>query len=353
MIHTSPARPHLPSALKLLLQAALFPIPEAAIAFGQWRKQIDFESLDLASYNLMPKLYQNLHAHFEKDDITQRIKGIYRRTWLENQLLFPLFEKIFCLFENNRIEFIVLSGAPLFRQFGGDSFVFPLKGFEISVSSEQFPSALEILQNNGWQTKQEISSGDLTENNFLFVDDESQAQFYLRRQPLNQFKVGYQTAERIEFAKTKIKILSANEQILHLCKDEFLGWKKHSGYWALMSFTILKSGTKINWKKLVAQAKARKLSFALFEMLDYTAENLAVEIPEIVLKELAKPQTALLQKWERILTAYRSLRETHLNNRTKTDSPPSVIGFVKFLRQHWQINSILSVPWQIGKRILR
>ncbi|HSR18731.1 MAG TPA: hypothetical protein VLM39_11630, partial [Ignavibacteriaceae bacterium] len=72
---------------ELLLKASLFEGDKFIYAWEKWKSCVNFEQIDPGSYRLLPLLYQNLVKHEIKDPLTERLKGIYRRTWFENQIL--------------------------------------------------------------------------------------------------------------------------------------------------------------------------------------------------------------------------------------------------------------------------
>ena len=84
---------HLSAEHKHLLRATLCTGAAAQDAWQLWSTTVDFENdLDLASYRLLPMLYYNLQASQIDVQLLPRLRGVYKRTWVENQLLFKKLE---------------------------------------------------------------------------------------------------------------------------------------------------------------------------------------------------------------------------------------------------------------------
>jgi uronate dehydrogenase len=72
----------------LLMRAALEDSPEALESWNRWADVVDLEKahLDTLSYRLLPLVFFNL-AHQNVDHpFMAKLRGVYRRAWLENQL---------------------------------------------------------------------------------------------------------------------------------------------------------------------------------------------------------------------------------------------------------------------------
>jgi hypothetical protein len=83
----------------LLMRAAVQDDPGALESWQQWLGMVDLEGLlDTTSFRLLPLVYHNLAAQQLEHPLKTRLKGIYRRTWLENQLtllkLLPLITQL-------------------------------------------------------------------------------------------------------------------------------------------------------------------------------------------------------------------------------------------------------------------
>jgi len=98
----------------LLLQAALLSGNDMLSAWKKWKEEVDFENeVEHASFRLLPLLYQNLHRHKIDDPLIDRLKGIYRKAWSNNHLLFFKCSKVLDLLHKNDTPTIVMKGIAL------------------------------------------------------------------------------------------------------------------------------------------------------------------------------------------------------------------------------------------------
>lgn len=70
----------------LLLQASLLEKDQAFKAYQVWKKNIDFETISSNNFALLPVLYKHILEDHE-DELSPRIKGVYRQIWLRQQHL--------------------------------------------------------------------------------------------------------------------------------------------------------------------------------------------------------------------------------------------------------------------------
>ena len=335
--------------VELLLQAALLSGETAKTAYKHWKNAVDLDFLDdKFSYYLLPKLYLNQQNNAETDKTLKKLKGIYRRTWLENQLRMPQLLNVFRLFKENDIDFIVLSQTPFILNLLKDKGIFSLDNFDLLIHSKQIAEADKILRKNGWMTEQ----NPVTDEN-VFYRKENSAQIILRQSQNYYSESIWKTAAETDFDDIKIKNLSLNQRILSLCKPDFDGNKNE--LWAF-HFYLIFTKSAIDWKNLIATATKFQVCAELLAKLNYLNVFFAVNIPPKELEKLEKEVEKGISppgKWQMAIAAYQSLQKSYRRNLPDNISAPSFWGFIKFLREHWQINTVLFVPWQIGKRWVR
>src|SRR5207237_7629349 len=90
-----------------LLRAALLRGPLALEAWDEWKAGADMDPLDAGSYRLLPQLYRNLHRQGVDEPVLVLFRGIYRRTWYENQLRFHQLAGLLRSFRDAGIDTMV------------------------------------------------------------------------------------------------------------------------------------------------------------------------------------------------------------------------------------------------------
>ena len=127
-----------PTAEQLLvLHAALDPAPAAALAWQRWRGTVEFDAVDHGSTRLLPLAYRNLGADAFDAEVAGRLKGLYRRSWSHNQLIFKRAAEAIALLEGAGIETLVTKGASLALLSYGDVGVRPMDDVDVLVPIER------------------------------------------------------------------------------------------------------------------------------------------------------------------------------------------------------------------------
>jgi hypothetical protein len=137
----------------LLLHACLLSGEAAIEAYRQWRATTNFEALEEGSFRLLPLLYANLKRLGVQDDLTGRLSGIYRQSWLRNQFALRALSKATATLEGVGIPTLVLKGAALGATVYRDSGARQMNDADLLVPTARRERALEVLLGAGWRFK--------------------------------------------------------------------------------------------------------------------------------------------------------------------------------------------------------
>lgn len=119
---------------ELLLRASLFEEQEALQAWEAWKAQINWNDyLDAGSFRLLPLLFHNLQQHGVQDPLMHKLKGIYRKTWCENQIAFQKLAVLLQSFQKAGIKTLVLKGAALTVRHYQNNGLRPMNDFDVLV----------------------------------------------------------------------------------------------------------------------------------------------------------------------------------------------------------------------------
>jgi len=141
-----------PTAEQLLvLHAALDPAPAAAAAWRRWRAAVEFDDVDHGSTRLLPLVYRNLGADAFDAEVAGRLRGLYRRSWSHNQLIFKRAAETIALLEDAGIETLLTKGASLALLSYGDVGVRPMDDVDVLVPIERTMAAIDALSAAGWK----------------------------------------------------------------------------------------------------------------------------------------------------------------------------------------------------------
>jgi hypothetical protein len=146
------------SEQRLLLAAALGQGADARAAWAQWRATIDLEDIDGDSLRLLPLLARRLDDLADADPVRQVVRGVYRKAWVQNQLLVRRAATVVDSLAAAEVPSIVLKGASLIRYFGGDWGARPMYDVDILVPTTKIVGALDVVDTLGWKPEQAVTA---------------------------------------------------------------------------------------------------------------------------------------------------------------------------------------------------
>lgn len=347
----SDVKQEIPFLLKNLLKAALYRGNAARQAFSDWQEAVDFERLDFVSYRFLPQLYLNLQSLKIEHRLLPKIKGIYRKTWIENQLFVENLRTVIDMLERHLIRFVITSCIPRIMSSVIDRNVYALDGLTVSIEAKNAAATIKILCENGWLPNANFNFQEIAQIDFVFLTKANQFNLILNWQ--TNFEILWQTSEKIEFAGKKVNILSAEEQLLQICSDEFSSGKRKNGLWIFLAHSVLQNEKRIDWKRVVSTAKKRRMGFELWQMLDNLRKDFGSNVPAQVLRELkaARPKIVSGIFRQNPLTAFYSLRSSYQEQSAANGEPTNLAGFYIFLQKHWNAPGILHLTREILRRL--
>jgi len=360
---------------ELLLRAALLQGKNSIEAWERWKSSVDIEHLDVGSHRLLPHLYRNLQTQDVKDSLMGRFKGMYRRTWYDNQLLFHHVSALLGSFRDAGIETIVLKGAALALLHYKDCGLRPMNDFDVMVRVEQTPAAIVLMKKLGWFPMPRSPEG-LTESYLSIVNSHGFVHSAGRECDLHWhlFPECCQVDADDDFWEQSVpfqvhdvatRSLAPTDQLLHVCVHG-AEWNPIPPLrWVADAMMIMKTSL-IDWDRLIAQARKRRLILPLRDTLDYLHNRLAATVPPEILQSLhnipasrlelaeykyktenyePKPLGYLPVLWFRYLRLEGSDRSRH-----------KLFGFVKYLQRFWGADHIRQLPFYaalMGMRRIR
>jgi len=134
---------------RLALRAALLEPQQAAEAWQEFSSKIALDDLPGSVYGLTPLIARNLSTANVHDSDLDRLKGIARRTWSENQFTLRALQSVLSNLNNCKITPTVIKGPALARHYAdlahrgfGDYFLW--------LSLRDLPATLNALNNLGY-----------------------------------------------------------------------------------------------------------------------------------------------------------------------------------------------------------
>jgi len=349
------------------LKAALLTGEEAIEAWEMWRAYNDIDSLDYGSHRLLPLLYRNLLSHGVSDPDMSRLKGVYRRTWYENQMLFHTIASLLSSFHKAGIETIVLKGAALTLMSYKDFGLRPMNDFDVLVHTEQAMPAIRLLKEHGWRPRYfDPDPGYISVAYSHGFEDDKGREFDLHWHAIAQCRDAradddfWRDSVETEISGIPTRVLNEADQLLHVCVHGAKWNETPSFRWVADSLSILNSaGAGIDWGRLIDQAEKRRLILPVLDTLSYLRDTFRAAIDPETLRILrAKPVPGVERLEYRITsvpitrwTAMLDLWCQHLRLEGDANIVRKIVSFPGFLQNIWGI-ALWRLPLQGIQKML-
>jgi hypothetical protein len=346
-----------PSAEQLLvLHAALDPAPAAAAAWQRWREAVEFDDVDHGSTRLLPLVYRNLGAKAFDAEVAGRLKGLYRRSWSHNQLIFKRAAEAIAVLEREGIETLVTKGASLALLSYGDVGVRPMDDIDVLVPIERTAAAIEALSGAGWSPAHEEPL-DWTEvhHSLDFASTDSghvDLHWFSLWQPASDKEL-WRASVSLELAGAATRAPCPADQLLLACVHG-TPWSPLPPFrWIADAVTVIRAGgERLDWDRFAAEAERRRLTVATAAALAYLREEFDAEVPGAVLRQLraapaSRHERAAFRAACRPDSPLRTLRMAWDRYRRLCDldtGAPRPDGFTGFACRFWGVDSVWQLP---------
>lgn len=355
---------------ELLLRAALWKGEEALEAWRAWQAGVDFEKLDQGSYRLIPLLYRNLRGHGVAESQLARYKGVYRQTWVKNQILLRSAAGLIAGFQHAGIPTLLLKGIALTLLHYRDKGLRPMWDLDVLVRAEQVPAAADLLQRKGWvSTSRNIRMPEpliqLT-HSAEFVNPAGQRldlHWHVlldSREPKAEVEF-WSGAVPVQVNEASALALNPADALLHVCV--------HGARWSLVpplrwvadAAAIINSSPELDWNRLIAQAKRRRLVLPMRDTLAYLNGKMHIPVPPETLDALASLATSEIERAEyvallaprREFGAMRALWYEYARLARENSWHNGWLGFARYLQYSWDLEYLWQVPFHALYRRVR
>ena len=340
----------------LVLHAALDPAPDALAAWERWRGRVDFDDVDHGSTRLLPLAYRNLGPESFDAEVAGRLKGLYRRSWSHNQLIFKRAAEAISLLHEAGIETLVTKGASLALLAYGDAGARPMDDVDVLVPIKRARDAISVLSAAGWSPGHEDPLAWTEVHHSLdFAGGEGghvDLHWFALWQPASDEPL-WAGAVPLELGGVETRAPCPADQLLLACVHG-TPWSPLPPFrWIADAVTVIRSSEgRLDWERLAAEATRRRLTVATAAALAYLRQEFGAAVPDSALAALRaapasrhervafraacrpdSPLRTLRMAWDR----YRRLRDLDTG-------APRPGGFVGFARRFWGLESAWRLP---------
>jgi hypothetical protein len=355
-----------PTAEQLLvLHAALDPAPAAALAWQRWREAVEFDAVDHGSTRLLPLVYRNLGAGAFDVEVGGRLKGLYRRSWSHNQLIFKRAAEAIGLLAEAGIETLITKGASLAILSYGEVGVRPMDDVDVLVPIERTAEAIELLSGAGWSPDHDDPLAWAEVHHSLgFAGAERgnvDLHWFSLWQPASDVEL-WRASVPLELSGAATRAPCPADQLLLTCVHG-TPWSPLPPFrWIADAVTVIRSaGERLDWDRLVAEAERRRVTVAAGAALAYLGEEFGAAIPSTA---LARLRTAPASRHERAAfraacqpdSPLRTLRmawDRYRRLRDLDTGAPRPGNFADFARRFWGLESVWQLPLHGARALSR
>jgi hypothetical protein len=354
-----------------LLKAALLKGGEAQVSFEEWLAVVNLDEIDLASYRLLPLLYSNLKKVGIRHPLMNKLKGVHRQAWYENQMLFQTMADLLRLFRRFGIKTMALKGAALNQLYYEDSGQRPMQDFDILVPSPDAVKAINLMHESCWTSR--IPPRQLLKKYRLHFTHACSFRNSAGREMDLHWHVLYtsldpnadddfwESAIEIKIQDGSIFAMNPSDQLFHVCVHG-AGWNYVPPIrWVADAEKIIDKIPEIDWNRLLFLAEKHCLILPLRETLIYLKEFLKAPIPFDLLQELKEHSISkamhleykarntpndtrppFLELWLQISRYWRL--------RKNAGALRLILDFPRYLQVAWAIDHLWQIPFVIISR---
>ena len=349
----------------LVLHAALDDPGPAREAWERWRRSVEFDDVDGGSQRLLPLVYRNLGPESFDEEVAGRLKGLYRRSWTRNQIVFQGGGRAITSLRERGIESVVLKGASLAVRTYRDAGVRPMEDVDLLVPFDRAEDALHAFLDAGWKTSKEDPFAWMRIHhslNFLGPEGGSaDLHWYTLWQPAAEDAI-WEAAVPIELAGVETLAPCDADQLLLTCVHG-TPWSPLPPFrWIADAIALLRdAGDDLDWDRVESEARRRELTVATAAALSYLADDFEAPIPaETIARLAAAPST----RQERAafsascrpdgpVRTYLMARDRYRRLRDVDTDGPDPGGFVSFATKFWGLESPRQLPGHAARGVIR
>lgn len=348
---------------ELLLGAALADGDAARTAFAAWAASAGYPNVDEGSVRLLPLLYRNVARLGLSSPLVDELKGVHRRSWYKNQVLFQEATRVLASLHQAGIETLLLKGVPLALQCYPDEASRPMADVDILVKPTDVVPAVDVLRRGGWVPTPEPEAWPAEPRNaWTFIDRQArEIDLHWR-----VFRVGYSLdedlwdgSERLIVKGEQTRALCPADQLLHVVAHGLVWNPVPAIRWVADATLLVRArGAAIDWARVAAQAEARRVVPAVSLGLRYLADRFEVPVPAEVLARLEAHQMSRGERlglWAQmspgIVAGAIRLGADYLAYERGAGAKPGPVRFWRYLRAFWRAEGGRSVPAMIADRV--
>jgi hypothetical protein len=357
-------------AQRLLLEAAVGPAEGVLGAFNSWRAMTDIEApVDGGTYRLLPLLYARLSALHIDDPLMGRLKGIYRRAWYQNNLLFHRVVPAVAALELAGIRTMLLKGAPIALTYHASHATRPMADLDLLVKADQADAARMVLAELGWKATTKHPQHELLDIHAQDLRNADGTEIDLHWHCLREVPGEtiddwfWSNAKPFTFEGVKTLQPAATQMLVQTVLHGLRANLEPSIRWVSDAAALIgQSVDPIDWSAIVAVGRKQRLACRLSMGFSYLVEQFAQPVPGWVIEQLDAAGISIIERVENLIYLGPALRMysphffplvDYWRYRRVLNARRFWREFPSYLARRWQLRHPWMIPVAAGSVLLR
>lgn len=334
-----PKAPWIPSTEdEMLLLAALAPEGKAHDDGLAWLANVNLATQKEATIRLLPLVHDRLVRDGIDHPAMTILKGVRRKIWSRNQLLFRHVAPAIQALRQAGIDVMPLKGAALIIKYYQDYGLRHMGDYDLMVRVRDVAAAFVILTETGW--KSDLPTHGKLRQNIIkytqerhFTDSSGMVlDFHWHLSPLCVDPAAdsafWSDSITAMFDSADVCLLNPADQLLHVCVHGITWSKTPSIRWIPDSLEIIRKAHEFDWNRLLLQAHERQLTLFARSALNYLVCKYDAPVPCNIMEEINDlPMTSDQAREFTVLTERRSYYSTVLGNHYSIPKTVQVLSY--------------------------
>ena len=344
----------------LLFRAAVLNEPEALENWQRWLNLHDLEktNLDVISYRLLPFIYFNLANQEIDHPKMAKLKGVYRRAWLENQIVLQKIIPFIKSLQTDGIPILLMDDVTSILRLYDSQGVRRLYSLDILVRPSDIPKILDILKDQDIWPKVSFGERYLIVEASLEIWSPFPQPITLTWRVTSSIKtheqalVNWQDAKAAQLCDCPVFTLDLENHFLRSC-IRVNNRKPDAVFFSLLdvAWMLNKHADSMNWERVIDLINSNQKVLPVCECLQEISSILDIPILNDLLAKIQVLPVSWLDKLEyRWVIKYhpfpgffhRMIRCIVLYLRSP--KIPGLLGFIRYFQYAWGGARLLSLP---------
>lgn len=276
---------------ELLLRTALGGPVAGPAAWQELRPGFDLTELEIGTFGVLPLAYRTVSCAFPEDPLLPRLKGIYRNSWVRNNLLVEQLGKVVDGFAAAGVQTIVVGSLAAAVRYYAELALRPTVALEFLVEHRDVVACARVLGRLGFSANGPLrpDRGDS-----IGLQGPDGQVCVLRTAPAVELQGCEETmrasAVEVQVGRSLVRALSPADDLLVACVSGARTRPIRSEQWLVdIAQIVLNPSGAVDWQRLLALAAAHGQALRLRETFRYLASVLEPRVPaevDALLEEL-------------------------------------------------------------------